>query len=238
MEVSPLPSQPAQVHLQHQYHHPRILSPSLGNHQRTSTSDSSNSSSSHSHSSKQSLEASHNTAHKSFDQSFFSKLASYGSSKDATSTSRSRTRSAEVPLSNKDVNSSYSNNNHPSSSSSSTLFDKASTAVLPPPLKKPYGLLRTSSARPVLLSTQSSSSLINNNPSDPNNPFQVSPRPSAFLERAHSDNTLSFGGTFPKTTREGGGRKPSNLGREISTARPSLLACGPSNSQGRKISGR
>lgn len=228
MEISPLPSQPALVHLQ-QRDQPPILSPTLGHHQRTSTADSNSSSSSNSSSAKPSpslltTSAAANT-HKSFDQSFFSKLSNHGQS---ASTNRSRTRSADVPLSSKDVNA--------SSSTSSFTLDK-------PPfsshgLKKPHGLLRTSSARPSLLSTQHSS-LTNISNENSNNPFQVSPRPNAFLERAHSDNSLSFGGTFPQSTRET--RKPSNLGRgdalvSMPASRPSLVSFG--SSQGRKISGR
>lgn len=229
MEISPLPSQPAQAYLSHHEQpgasfHPRVLSPTLANHQRTSTSDSSSNASSRSGKSSPRVPTT-TTTHKSFDQSFFSKLASHGSDAtfNASSNSRSRTRSADVPLSRKDTNA--------SSTTSSFSLEKAPQ----PPFKKPYGLLRTTSARPSLLSSQSSSATLNKS-NDSNNPFQVSPRPTAFLERAQSDSTLSFGGTFPKTTREG--RKPSNLGREVSTTRPSLISYGSSTSQGRKISGR
>lgn len=171
----------------------------------------------------------------SFDSSFFSKLAAHSSSSTAksssttTSPSRSRTRSADVPLSNKDVNAAPSIGlGYPSSNpkfSEKGSDNAASFSTMP--MKKSHGLLRAASARPSLFAPSSVSPSTLQRPSssascrgsninttsssnDENNPFKASPRPTVFMERAQSDSSLSFGNTF--TRPNAGVRKPSNLG--------------------------
>jgi hypothetical protein len=157
---------------------------------------------------------------KTFDSTFFERLAAHQSTHSTTSAasnamSRSRTRTSSSdggrPLSDKDVNAVQSLSN---------------VAALPLPLKRPTGLLRTSSAAIAAKV----------------NPFEVSPRPSLaaphLMERAKSDNQLVF--DLSKKTALGGEgpRRPSGLSKEtVSGARPSIVPYSL-QSQGRKISGR